>query len=134
LRLANRRTRYSLAKKCAENSWSVRRLQLEVDRRVPRRHYGGRKQKPPQTVDEVLRVTSRLAGSLVRWVSVLNTAHSPSRNRITMKQLPASIKPLLRALSTDAETLCAKIEKRLENRSAIPHDKRRRSKHASAGR
>jgi hypothetical protein len=134
IRVRDRRKRDALAKRCAENSWSFRRLQFEVDREVPRRQYGGRSQEPPQSVEEALLVTARMAGSLVRWRNVLESDDLTFKNRVTMKKLPVTIAIPLTNLATDAAALCKKVDKWIKKKTSMPCQKRRLSKGASARR
>jgi hypothetical protein len=127
IRVANQRKRSALARKCAEGRWSVRRLQLEIDRLVPRRQYGGRRQAQPHTVEEALLVSSRLAGSVIRWVSVLR---SPASKRVRGK-LPRSITTKLYAIAEAAEVLCASVDFQLKKNSSKPLKKRHAKKAAS---
>jgi hypothetical protein len=128
IRVSDRRKRNALARKCAKNAWSVRRLQLEIDRLIPRRSFGGRSQAPPKSVEEALLVTAHMVGSLVRWVSVLSFAKRPARDRVTVKQLPGSIRAKLRAVCQDADELWASIERQLKKRSAKQRQNARRKK------
>src|SRR4051812_33916903 len=72
LRVRTSKQRRQFARRCAENAWSTRELQRHIDRLGERRTYGGEKHEPPQSVDEALRVTARMAASWIRWVDVLH--------------------------------------------------------------
>jgi hypothetical protein len=120
IRVADRRQRKVLARQCAEESWSVRHLEMEVRRLIGRRTYGGRKHEPPQSVDEALRVTERLASSWLRWVSVLVEPNKASKKCVTLNKLPKPIGAKLVAMSNSAEKLCEAIEKKINRQPSMP--------------
>jgi hypothetical protein len=127
IRVADRRQRKVLARQCAEGSWSVRRLEMEVRRLIGRRTYGGRKHEPPQSVDEALRVTERLAAGWIRWVSVLKVGKdTASKKRITLNKLPKPIREQLAAIREKAEELREEIAKKLNRQSSKPRRRSRR--------
>jgi len=87
---------------------------MEVRRLIGGRTYGGRKHEPPQSVDEALRVTERLAASWIRWVSVLVEPKKASKKCVTLNKLPKPIGAKLVAMANSAEKLCEEIEKKLK--------------------
>jgi hypothetical protein len=127
IRVADRRQRKTLAKQCAESSWSVRRLEMEVRRLVSRRTYGGRSHEPPQSIDEALVVTERMAASWIRWISVLKEGQdTASKNRITIDKLPKPIREKLVTISNQINMLHEAIEKKLSRQSSKPRKPSRR--------
>ena len=127
IRVANGAKRYSLAKKCAEQSWSVRRLEKEIRLILPRRTYGGQRLMPPKSVDDALVVTERLAAGWLRWVKVLKPVNNgESKKRITFEKLPGPIRARLAAISKSAEKLGKEIEKKLNRKSSKPRKRSRR--------
>jgi hypothetical protein len=103
IRIADRRDRNILARKCASESWSVRWLEMEVRRRVSGHNYGGRKHEPPQSVDEAVRVTERIAAGVARWVSVLKESGT---SRVAWNRLPRPMRHDLDALAVFAKMIC----------------------------
>lgn len=128
IRVADRRQRKILAKQFALESWSVRRLEMEVRRLVGQRTYGGRKHEPPQSVDEALRVTERLAASWLRWVSVLEPVSSgTSRKPNTLRKLPGPVGKKLVMISERIKTLGKEISSKLDKQSKAQKRSRRRT-------
>jgi hypothetical protein len=110
IRVADRRQRKALARQCAEESWSVQRLELEVRRLVGRRTYGGRSHEPPQSIDEALVVTERMAASWIRWFDVLSAAETkPKKTSITIGHLPRPIRTSLKKIEKELGELCMVI-------------------------
>lgn len=127
IRVADGKRRNNLAKRCAEEYWSVRRLEQEIRRVGPRRRYGGRKHEPPESIYEALLVTERMAAGWLRWVGVLRPVRNEtSKKRITLARLPRSIRRKLRDISKHAEQLCAEIAPKLTRKSSKPRKRIRR--------
>jgi hypothetical protein len=127
IRVADRRQRKMLAKECAEESWSVRRLEMEIRRLSGRRTYGGRSHEPPQSVDDALRVTERLAGGWIRWVSVLEPVSSgTSRKPNALRKLPGPIGKKLVIISNRIKTLGEEIANKLNKQSSKAQKSSRR--------
>jgi hypothetical protein len=116
IRVAHRNLRDSLAKRCAEETWSVRKLEREVRRRAPRHKYGGARHRP-QSIEDALAITERLATGWVRWVRVLKeTTDGNKEDGITLAKLPTAVARSL----TKIATLCRAIERQLGDAESLP--------------
>jgi hypothetical protein len=107
IRIKDRRKRNALAKKCADEAWTARRLEFEVRRIIPRRRYGGRRQDPPRSIEQALLVTERMAASWIRWISVLEP--ESANTKVNLDDLPTSIREPLRSIEDDAKQLNVRI-------------------------
>jgi hypothetical protein len=130
LRVEDPKERCALAKKCADNSWSARRLNLEIRKGQPRRKYGGAKQKPPESDGEALLITEGMAANWLRWVSVLKSVKveskkprgskgkkrkpARSKKRVGLNDLPPAVRTRLVAVRKEMEKLSASIERKLK--------------------
>jgi hypothetical protein len=131
IRVDDNDERRKLAKDCAANAWSSRRLQREIDLRGLHRPYGGRKQQPPESNGQELLVTERLLCSVIRWASVVGTVASgtskssnsrvnkPKRAKPVKKKSPPTmteIRARLHDFAIDAYELCELVRDKLEAR------------------
>jgi len=102
--------RNKLAQKCAEQSWSVHRLQIEVAHLLPGRRYSGAPYRVPNSVSGKLVVTEELLRKLIRWINVLSASRNDAKQP-HIKQLPKNVQTKLGALkrmAEEVEKLCAK--------------------------
>jgi hypothetical protein len=117
IRLPDRRKRNALAKKCSEEKWTVRKLEMEVRLIAPRRKYGGRRQTRPRSVEEALLVTERMAASWMRWISVLRPDEvNNGKRQITIDQLPKPTQTKLKKVTDEFESLRAELSRQLDSK------------------
>ena len=121
------RQRDRLAKRSAQQKWSVRRLELELRRIRPRRKYGGQRYMPPTSIDEALITAEQMAERWVRWVRVLRLAKKDAKQHsVKLSELPRPIRTRLMAMTREAELLSAAIAQQLKPIVARPRKRPRR--------
>ena len=119
IRVSDRGQRDRLARRCAQEGWSVQRLETEVRRIGPRRKYGGRGPSRPKSIEETLSVTELLADRWIRWVNVLaEEAVDAKQQGSAFSELPKPIRARLFAITREVELLAAEIEQQLERNAA----------------
>ncbi len=119
IRVKARTQRMQLARTCARKCWSTRELQREVDRMGLHRSYGGRKQKPPESVEEALLVTQRLAATWLRWGQVLAPCQTrTSPQRISLGRLPTSTRTRVKQMLENSELLDGDIARYLDRQQS----------------
>jgi len=119
IRVKARTQRMRLARKCARKCWSTRELQREVDRMGLHRSYGGRKKKPPESIEEALLVTQRLAATWLRWGQVLAPGQTRERpKKISLGRLPTSIRTRVKQILEDSELLDGDIARYLDRQQS----------------
>ena len=74
IRLTDPRQRDRLAKRCARESWTVKRLTHEIRRIVPHRGYGGAHLSPPRSWADARREAESMAKRWIDWTTVLSVA------------------------------------------------------------
>jgi hypothetical protein len=127
IRVSDRGQRDRLARRCAQEGWSVQRLETEVRRIGPRRGYGGRGPSRPKSIEETLSVTEKLADRWIRWVNVLaEEAVDAKQQGTAFSELPKKIRARLFAITREAELLAAEIEQQLKPTTAKTRKKPRR--------
>jgi hypothetical protein len=84
--------RDKLARQCARRGWSVVRLEHEIQRVQPKREYGGREMRRPESLDDILADRERLANRWVRWNEVVNEYFDSLKDReVSSTQLPPAM-------------------------------------------
>lgn len=79
LRVRDETTRKNLAEKCANGSWSVRRLMLEVRGHYKGREYGGREIHAPESWQDALVEIHDVSQRWIRWSTAIEASKPISR-------------------------------------------------------
>jgi hypothetical protein len=122
--------RDKLATRCAERTWSVIRLEYEIQRVQPKREYGGRLITRPESLDEMLAETARLTNRWIHWNGVVKESRAGVGKRSrSSKKLPRAMWKRQLAITLEMIKLQAQIERKLDRQAAMllkrTHSKRR---------
>jgi hypothetical protein len=108
--VSNGTLRNKLARECADQCWTVQRLEYEIQRIQPKRAYGGRELNSPQAVDDALVETLRMANRWIRWTEML--AKADRRNEeVSLRELPAGMRERQIAITAEMKRLQRQILK-----------------------
>jgi hypothetical protein len=113
--VSNAQKRDRLARKCARHEWSVLRLEFEIQRIQPRRAYGGRQLKRPQSAVDALAETQRQITRWIRWAEVTESASGD--RTVATGMLPRELQRLQLAVTTKMKMLQRGIQRHLSQKS-----------------
>jgi hypothetical protein len=118
IQVSDGRRRNRLARTCAEQAWSVRKLIQEVKKICPHRAYGGRQFSHPQSAEDAFRTAERLAKQWIRWLKVLEKpVGGRGRDGVTLGEMPVAIQRSFIAVKLNLEKACKQVQVQLHRRS-----------------
>jgi hypothetical protein len=112
--ISKRGMRDQLAERCARHAWSVRRLEVEIQARQPKREYGGRKPQQPSNRRELLLQTEEMAAGWIRWMEAVQRSEQPAEQRNSaFKQQPAAVRAAQARITREMGKLLKLVRKEL---------------------
>jgi hypothetical protein len=122
--LSDSQLRDRLARQCANQRWSVVRLEFEIQRVQSKRPYGGRDLNKPKTLEEALIETWRMARRWNRWTDALMASGGETaKNRIRRRELLTQLWNVQQDITKQMRYLEARIQQAMK-----PHRKGRRKR------